>query len=510
MNAQLYDPDCPPSYSTPANLDAPNRLPEIAAMSAKLGWELMPHQQHIAAVVTERTDDDLPAYWNATITLPRRNGKSALMCAMMIDRMLMWPKPQRVIYVAQTIADAAHLIADEWMPRLVESGLAKACGIRLFRSLNDLHLRASNGSVTRAIAMNSKASGHGQEVGLAIIDEAFAATDDSAETALRPALSTVPDSQLIVVSTAGHARSAYLKGRVDKGRRLLEEPGDHDRAAYIEWSADPTDNPYDEDVWRRAMPALGRTLTIERARADAADTSETIWRRSNLNQWVAAEVEPVFPRAVWRAVAQRDMMPTGGIVLGIDLPPDRSRGSIVACDADGIAEVVESKAGTDWLLPTAVRIAHRMSDVAGIAMLGGNMPTASLKDEIEASGVPHVIVGRNDYIAATGMLHDAVHQRMLRIYESQLYPRLRMAVEGAKKIGRGGFIWGQEDLTCDITPLVALTLAHWAARRSKIELAGTPIVGDYPDEGDARQAVWQAAYDGQTTETDDAEMATAS
>jgi hypothetical protein len=52
------------------------------------------------------------------------------------------------------------------------------------------------------------------------------------------------------------SRSAYLRGKVERGRR-----GPGSTVAYFEWSAPTGSDPGDPQTWWGCMPALGHTMT---------------------------------------------------------------------------------------------------------------------------------------------------------------------------------------------------------------------------------------------------------
>lgn len=487
----LFDEACPPAYSTMPTPGARNRLAELTVLARMLGLELMPHQRHILAVLTEQFDDGRPRYRDVTMTLPRQASKTTLLALMAFDRMLRWGRPQQVLYVAQALTDAVAVWrAGPWQ-MLVDAGFDREAGMRFYKGLSDSKISCANGSVLRLITGGRRTSGHGSTLGLAIYDEAFAAVDSRVEQSVMPTLRTVRDAQFVVASTAGDMSSTYLKRRVDDGRAMIEAGRSDGRVAYIEWSAPEHADPYDEAVWLKAIPNIGRNVELDDLRIEAAQQPEADWRRAGLNQWVTTAAEPVVNEAHWRACKTRLLKPSGGVVVGLDCTPDRASGSLVVCDSTGIAEVIAARPGVDWLVPAARHVVTRNSDVVGVALLGGASAATVFIDPLREAGVPHVVVTRPDYVVATGMFVDAVAARTVRVFESEFYSRLAVAVKGAVKQGKDGFIWSRLDVSIDICPLVALTLAHWAARRAKVESLRPPSVVDLDAESkDADVEAW--------------------
>jgi phage terminase large subunit-like protein len=108
-------------------------------------------------------------------------------------------------------------------------------------------------------------------VDLGVLDEAWS-LDETAEQAIRPAMLTKPNAQILRCSTASTAKSVYWRNRVDAGRAAAEL-GVAEGTAFLEWAASPDDDPTDPATWRRTMPALGFTITEETVAKDLASMS---------------------------------------------------------------------------------------------------------------------------------------------------------------------------------------------------------------------------------------------
>ena len=80
----------------------------------------------------------------------------------------------------------------------------------------DEAIRWENGSLHGITAPGEKA-GHSEVLDLAVVDEAWAHEDAWLEQGLSPTMITRPQPQLWVVSTAGIHKSAYLRGKVERG-----------------------------------------------------------------------------------------------------------------------------------------------------------------------------------------------------------------------------------------------------------------------------------------------------
>ena len=131
---------------------------------------------------------------------------------------------------------------------------------------------------------SDETAAHGSTLSVAVLDEAWALGPE-AEQAVRPALSTKRNGQLWVASTAGTARSAWWRQKVDLGREAVEA-GRTDGVAYFEWSAEPGVDIADPDVLASFHPAVGHTVDADTIRSDiAAMASPTEAARAYGNIW---------------------------------------------------------------------------------------------------------------------------------------------------------------------------------------------------------------------------------
>lgn len=289
-------PACPPPrFGSGRRLDRPTHGVAVATVAGRLGLELLPWQ---AAVVDTALEHEAGrfTYRDVVVTVPRQSGKTTLIVAVMVWRMLAAPG-QRVAYMAQTRLAARGKLFDTWWPMLRRSPLASL--FTLTRATGAESLRAANGSILSILSAD-EAAGHGETLDLAVLDEAWA-LDAAAEQAVRPAMVTRRNAQLWLLSTAGTARSVFWRQKVDAGRTASSSG--LDGMAFFEWSAAAEADPGDPEVWRGCMPALGLTVDEATMQADLASMPPGEFRRAYLNQWPDESDAGwnVIPRDVWKA-----------------------------------------------------------------------------------------------------------------------------------------------------------------------------------------------------------------
>ena len=226
-----------PLYATPPTPGRKTMAGPANKIAGILGLELMPWQRDAIALFTE-TENGMYAYNDATLLVPRQNGKSTLLLILLLVRCL-GTAGSRCGYGAQDLKSARKMLLETWVPLLDASPLK---GTYKVRSANGSEaIRFSNGSVIELLVSTSTKAQHGQQFDFAMLDEAFAQVDSRVEVSVLPSFATrteiPPGVQWLVVSTAGtRSASPYLLERVEN-RRQLVTAGVTEGAAYIEYAA---------------------------------------------------------------------------------------------------------------------------------------------------------------------------------------------------------------------------------------------------------------------------------
>lgn len=445
-----------PRYATCRSPNRDTFGPKIGLVAKGLGLPLMPWQADVVDVFGE-TENGAPSYRELVLTVPRQSGKTTLILAIILHRAIFYGRPQRIAYTAQTGHDARQKLLDDFVPLIERSPFAHLIE-RVYRANGDEAIILGNGSRIEVLR-NSISAGHGRTLDLAIIDEAFADEDDVREQALLPTMATKKDAQIVIVSTAGTERSLYLKRKVDQGRAATQA-GTTNGIAYFEWSADPEDDPFDRETWRRVMPALG--LTVQESAVEHAMSTMTPneFRRSYLNVWSTVS-EQMIPQKVFAASCSAKVAPAGSMSFAIDVALDRSRGSIAVADRDGNIELIENKEGVGWMQQRTLELWRRWKSPI---IVDGYGPGYSLVEPLKALGVEITIYRTADVVAACALIYDAILDKNIQIKSDD---RLDKAVAAATRRNVGQqWLWQRNTPDADISPLYAATLAwHHATTR---------------------------------------------
>jgi hypothetical protein len=424
----------------------------------------MPWQRHVADVALELGPDGKFSYREIVVHVPRQQGKSRLLLIVMLARALA-ERHQQVVYTAQSGLMARSKLIDSWLPELAQSRFASMFSTRLVNGHEAL--RFANESRIELVSSTRKA-GHGLVIDLAVIDEAFALPDARLEQALKPAMVTRPSPQLWIVSTAGlPSESPYLWSKVQAGRELAGA-GLDSGTCYFEWSADESADPGDPAIWAACMPALGLTTPLAAIQSDFVSMALPEFQRAYLNMWRAPASDPVIPLERWRELAEPWEASPAPQVLAVDVSPEGTSAAVAGAarrnDGRIHVGVLESGPGTAWVAP-AVASLFREHSPRQVAM-DARGPAASLELDLTEAGVRRIVkTTAPEMTQSCQAFLDAVNQgRIVHRGTAELLA----AIDGAATRQLGdGWALKRRGSASDISPLVAVVLAHEGARRPR-------------------------------------------
>lgn len=440
----------------------------MAGIAEQLGTPLMGWQRLVADVAGELVQDSetglwVPAYPEVVVTVPRQSGKTTLMLAFLLDRLLVWDaydgKPQHSAYTAQTGSDGRRKFREDFVPVLKRSPFWRLVQKAYFAAEYTGMVMKNDGRLS--VLNSSDSAGHGMTIDMAILDEIFADVDDRREQAMVPAMATRHDRQKLVTSTAGDDTSLLLMRKQAAGRTAVEKDV-REGVAYFEWSAEEGDDPEDPDVWRRVMPALGHTITERTVRQALTEMRQdddlSEFRRAWLNIPKHTGASRPIPLDSWHA-ATGNFAPNGKMVFGVDAQPGQEGASIVGA-AENVAALVDNRKGVSWLEDRLIELSRNHSAEIVIDEAG---PAAFIIPGLEAAQVPVHKVTSREYVAACAWFRDAVLDRRVKIRADNVFTAAITAAR-QRKVG-DAWLWARRDLQDDVSPLVACTLALYRAHR---------------------------------------------
>lgn len=413
------------------------------------------------------------AAFEVCLLVPRQNGKGAVEEARELASLFLL-KDQFVIHSAHQFDTS--LEAFRRLLNLIEDTPELERKVKkVTRSHGEEGIELENGNRIR-YRTRTKGGGRGFSCDLLILDEAMFLPDE-AVAALLPTLSARPDPQVWYAGSAVdqlvHEHGVVLARQRERGHK-----GDDPSLAYFEWSLDlpgPTDVTdeiaEDEASWREANPALEIRIRPEHIRHEhrSLDPRKFAVERLNVGDWPRTDhvVVSMISIEQWDELAEQDSVLLDPVCLAYDVSPER-KASIAAAgkNTDGRwhIEVLAQKAGTGWLPGRIAELVE--SHEPSMVVCDSFGPSGSLMHAVEEAGVTVVPMTGTEHAQACGLLLDAVNEKTLRHLGSA---ELRNAIRGAATRPLGdAWAWSRKGSNIDISPLVASTLALWAAIQAPV------------------------------------------
>jgi len=226
----------------------------------------------------------------------------------------------------------------------------------------------------------------------------------------------------------------------------------------------------DRDAWATANPAYGWRITDEAMFDLYGELGPDLFARECLCLW-EQELDAgarVIPTDAWAAVQDKRAEVVAPVVLGADVAPDRSRAAIAVSDGV-VVELIEARAGVGWLVDRLVELssAHHAS-----VALDPTAAAGAFQRELVDRQVTVVEVGGRPFVQACGSFYDRVMERTVKVRPTR--HELDSAAASAVRRNVGdAWVWGRRTSDTDISPLVAATLALWAAgaKQSRVPMA---------------------------------------
>lgn len=266
--------------------------------------------------------------------------------------------------------------------------------------------------------------------------------------------------------------------------------------AYFEWSAWAVDQHGvelrpervpdelldDRNEWARANPGLGIRISeewIEHERQTELGARSLAVERLGIGDWpdTSADAARKISRVMWKACHDEHGSPSPAAIrplaLAYDVSPDRSSAAIAAAGfrPDGKIQgvVITHAPGTHWLTSELEDLGRTYKPHALVWDELGQAGTFgdNLKDAKVRKLRP---ISTRELVQACGDFYDAVkEERFQHLGQAEL----DAAVDGAaERMLTDAWAWGRRISSADITPLVAMTLAVWAAVGKKKKRAG--------------------------------------
>jgi hypothetical protein len=455
-----------------------------------LDLELMPwqrwfllHALELHPTEVDERGEPVFRFRKVVFLVGRQNGKSTVMQALTLWRMFV-DRCSLVIGTAQDLEIAESLLRESYELAEEVDELKAEMG-PLMRGSGKMAFALRSGE-TYKVKAASRRGGRGLSGELILLDELREHQSWDAWGAVTKTTNAKSRAQIYGISNAGDASSIVLRylrkmahpelGDPDglntdaPPEDLLDEDLEVDDSALgiFEWSAPPGADVKDRDGWAMANPSLGYRVRESTLASDSRTDPEWVFRTECMCQWSDGTREGPFPPGAWdvgRDSGSR-VAADSPVVLCLDVSWDRARAHIGLAGRrdDGLphAEVVASRAGTDWVIPwlTSEDRQERVRTAGVVVQATTGSPAASMVDAMRDADINVVEWKGADLTAATGSFYDAVREDRVK---HPPWPALDLAAATAvpKLLEGGAFVWDRRKSPHDAAPLIAVTGAVW-------------------------------------------------
>lgn len=232
--------------------------------------------------------------------VPRKNAKTTIAAGVAIQGVLADGEGGAKVFSAATQKEQASLVFDDAKNMLRQSpALLKAV------ELNAHTIVCPRWNSTFKAVASADGPLHGLDVHRAIIDELHAHKTRAVWDVIQTGTPARRNPMLFAITTAGWDRSTICWEQHEYSRQILEgHIADDSYFAFLA-AADPDDDPFDPQTWRKANPNLGVSvqydyLEQESARARQSAPYENTFRQLHLDQWTEQAVR-WLPMHLWDA-----------------------------------------------------------------------------------------------------------------------------------------------------------------------------------------------------------------
>ena len=424
----------------------------------KGGFVLDPWQLSTLRDWMARTEQGTWACPTCGLSVPRQNGKTALVAARIESGMLLFN--EQVIYTAHLQKTATETF--EEIVNFFDTPKMRKHVRAIKTALGREQVILKSGARVKFLA-RTRNGGRGQHGDLWLVDEAQC-LDDEGQASFLPAISASRNPQAIYVGTPPDSSEF---GDVFKNIRADALAGNTSRTSWTEFSVPEIGDVHDVSRWVATNPALGRRIQLATIEGEVEQMAEDAFARERLGWWSPVNTaKHLVSQKDWEA-CKVEYAPQGDpTAYAAKFSADGSVGTIAVCvDSDApFVEVCANRSmrhGVRWF---ARWLADRADRVDAI-VIDGKSNAQTLVDKLLEEGVDEDLIVRPstaDVIAANAAFVDATREHGLS-HAGQPALADSATLSDYRKIGGDGGFGFQSNDKADATLAEACALAYWCA-----------------------------------------------
>jgi hypothetical protein len=424
----------------------------VSDLSNRFGVKLDPWQELVLKAAMGERSDGTWAAKQVGVSAPRQNGKSQLIVARALAGALLFGETK--IVISAHSQDTARETFAKFLELRDSSPALDARIDKVMSALNREFIRFENGAVIQFKARTFSGT-RGFSSDCLLLDEAQI-LGMPAWVSINSTMSARPNPQIWLLGTPPTPED---NGEVFTSIRSAAHGGKSQTLAWLEWAADPTDDPALEETRAKANPAWWTRINHEVVQGEFETYPPERFALDRLGQWANDEgAAAIMPN--WAECASTGD-PGQPAAIGIAVSIDRAWTSIGVASGGDVPHVGSHSRdrGVAWVVAEAKRIQAQH----GVQVIvDGKGPAESLIDQLREAGVVVTVASTEDYLQACADLFDRVQSGEV---EHGDYDDLNDAVAVAtwRNVGDRR-AWARKK--GDVSMLEAVTLALWGATQS--------------------------------------------
>jgi len=270
-----------------------NNLTHTAGRFAGKSFNLRRFQEAIIRLIAGLVDPEtgLRQIRTVFIEIPRKNGKTELMAALMLALLVIEKAQGKQLYGLANSRDQATLMFNA-AKAMVKNDPMMSAHLEVIDSKKRIIHKDTNSYYCALPAEAANADGYNTYA--FVYDEIHAAKDRRLWDLMKTSTGAQDEPLMIAITTAGHDTNSICYELYDYACKVRDGAIDDPSFLPIIYEASEEDDWQDEAVWHKANPALGDFRSLEEMRrsfmeAKEMPARENVVRRLYLNQWTSAE-----------------------------------------------------------------------------------------------------------------------------------------------------------------------------------------------------------------------------
>ena len=438
----------------------------MSDLCTSFGLVLDPWQEMVLQSAMGERVDGLWAAKRVGLSAPRQNGKSQLIVARALAGALLFG--ERKIVVSAHQQDTARETFTKFLELRDQSpALAERMPDRLtMNAINREQLKFTNGAVIQFKA-RSAPGGRGFSSDCLMLDEAQILSR-RAWASINSTMSARANPQVWLMGTPPTPED---DAEVFTAVRHAALEGKSSQSAWLEWSAEPGDDPSHSMTRAKANPAWFTRINHDVVQGEYETYSERQFAIERLGIWESVTTSSVIPMDAWKDRGDGKSKVAGQSTLGVEIGPDLAWASVSLAgqraDGDWHIELVENRNGAAWVPGYLAATLKLNPGTPGIVVdVGGPIKSMLTQrgSRYYLGDIPVTPMRVVDLaVACSKVLDGAVTGWLRHIDQPQLTAAAQAA--GRRMLGdTGTWVFSRKSSTSDITPIQSATYALWGAQ----------------------------------------------